>query len=103
MNVTKGVFGDPVLNYVKAYVAITVGGSNYMWLHKRTANKSLLTFRMAQSLQDEVAGFLDARNITYVRKTKTILITIDKDMVERNAELFISIAELVKKSWEGGA
>jgi hypothetical protein len=100
LNVTKSVFGEPVLNYVKYYVAITVGGNNYMWLHRRTLNKSLLTFRMPQSLQDEAAGLLDARNITYVRKTKTIRITVDKDMVERNTDLFKSIAELVKKSWE---
>lgn len=36
MNVTSSVFGETVLNYLKAYVAITVGGSNYMWLHRRT-------------------------------------------------------------------
>src|SRR5580704_11237617 len=90
LNVTKSVFGDPVLNYLKYYIAITVGGSNYMWLHRRI-NKSLLTFRMAQSLQDEATGLLDAQNITYVRKTKTIKITIDRDMIERNAEAFTRI------------
>jgi hypothetical protein len=74
-----------------------------MGLHRRTLNKSLLTFRMAQSFQDEAAGLLDARNIAYVRKTKTIRITVDKEMIERNAELFIAIAALVKRSREGGA
>jgi hypothetical protein len=103
LNVTSNVFGQPVLNFLKHYVAITVGGSNYMWLHRRTLNKSLLTFRMAQSLQDEAAGLLDAKNITYVRTTKIIRITVDKEMIERNAELFVGIAGLVKKSWEGGA
>lgn len=102
LNVTKSVFGEPVLNYLKYYIAITVEGSNYMWLHRR-ANKSLLTFRMALSLQDEATGLLDARNITYVRKTKTIRITVDREMIERNADLFSSIGMLVKRSWEGGA
>jgi hypothetical protein len=102
-NVTSSVFGASVLNYLKAYVAITVGGSNYMWLHRRTLPKSLLLVRIAQSLQDEAAGILDAKNIAYVRKPKTIRITIDREMVETNAELFKSIAALVKKSWEGGA
>lgn len=92
LNITKPVFGEPVLNYVKAYVAITVGSYNCMWLHRRTLNKSLLTFRMAQSLQDETAGILDARNIAYVRKTKTIRITVDKEMIDRNAELFTTVA-----------
>ena len=101
LNVTKSTFGEPVLNYLKYYVAITVGGSNYMWLHRRI-NKSLLTLRMAQFLQDEATGLLDAQNITYVRKTKTIKIAVDREMIERNADLFASIAALVKKSWEGG-
>src|SRR6266487_612549 len=68
LNITKGVFGQPVLNYLKGYVAITVDGSNYMWLHRRTSDKSLLVFRMAQHLQDEAAALLDAGTITYVRK-----------------------------------
>lgn len=100
LNVTKDVLGEPVLNYVKAYVAITVDGSNFMWLHKRTLNKSLLSFRMTQALQEEATKLLDEQNITYVRKTKTIRITVDREMIERNTELFRKIATLVKRSWE---
>ncbi|MGE9010569.1 hypothetical protein ACO2JO_18445 [Leptospira interrogans] len=102
LNVTSSVLEHPTLNYLKAYVAITVDGNNYMWFHKRTSNKSILNFRMAQSLQDEAAALLDKQNITYVRKTKTIKITVDKEMVERNEDLFRSIAALIKKSWQGG-
>ena len=57
---------------------------------------------MAQSLQDEASGLLDGKNITYVRKTKTIKVTVDKEMIERNEELFTKIAALIKKSWQGG-
>lgn len=102
LNITSSVLGQPSLNYLKAYVAITVDGNNYMWFHKRTSNKSILNFRMAQSLQDEAAALLDKKNITYVRKTKTIKITVDKEMIERNEDLFRSIAALIKKSWQGG-
>jgi hypothetical protein len=102
LNITKSVFTDPVLNYVKYYVAITVAGYNYMWLHKRSQNKSLLGFRMVQSLQDEIASLLDAHNITYVRKPKKFLITVDKNMIEKNRDVFTAIATLVKKSWEVG-
>jgi hypothetical protein len=101
LNITKPIFGDPELNYLKGYVAITVDGDNYMWLHRRTLNKSLLVFRMAQSLQDEAAGILDGKNIAYVRKTKTIRVTVDKNMIEHNGELFTTVAALVKKSREG--
>ncbi len=102
VNVTRDVFGESVLNYLKAYVAITVDGSNYMWLHRRTQPKSFLLCRMAQSLQDEAGAILDAKNITYVRTTKTIRLIVDKEMIETNAETFKSIAALVKRSWQGG-
>jgi hypothetical protein len=95
--------GEPVLNYLKNYVAITVGGNNYMWLHKRTLNKSLLSARMDQSLQDDAAAILDAGNVAYVRKPKSVRIVVDKEMIEKNAELFKNLAALVKRSWEGGA
>ena len=101
-NITRPALGESELNYVKYYVAITVAGNNYMWLHKRSQNKSLLGFRMAQSLQEEAAGLLDAQNITYVRKPKRFLLTVDKQMIEKNAETFAAIASLVKKSWEVG-
>lgn len=102
LNITHDVFDNPDLNYVKNYVAISVGGYNYLWLHRRSLNKSLLGFRMAQSLQDEVASFLDAANITFVRKPNKFLITVDKDMVERNAALFKDLAKIIKRSWESG-
>jgi len=68
-------------------------------LNKRIADKSLLGFRISQSLQDEVAAILDSDNISYVRKPKVFRITIDKQMVEKNKEMFRSIAGLVKKTW----
>ena len=74
-----------------------------MWLHKRTLNKSLLVSRIDQSLQDNAAAILDAGNVAYVRKPRTIRIVVDKEMIEKNAELFRSLAALVKKSWEGSA
>jgi hypothetical protein len=99
---TKDIFNAPTLNYLKSYIAITVGGYNYMWLHKKTANKSLLGLRIVPSLQDQAAKLFDAQNIPYVRKTKEFRITPDKEIIEKNADMFKEIAVLVKKSWEGG-
>jgi hypothetical protein len=31
VNITSTILDEPVLNYLKNYVAITVGGNNYMW------------------------------------------------------------------------
>lgn len=102
IDVTRSIFGPSSLNYVKYYIAIAVSGNNFMWLHKRSMNKSLLGFRMMEALQDEISGLLDARNIAYVRKPRKFLIIVDKGMIEANTETFASIASLVKKSWEIG-
>lgn len=98
--VTQGIFQEATLSYVKSYVAINVAGNNYLWLHKRSLEKSLLGFRMALSLQDEVAALLDGHNITYVRKPKRFLLTVDKEFIDARADVFRSIAALVKKTWE---
>jgi len=100
MNIIKPVLGNPALNYVKAYVAITVDGDNYMWLRPRSSNKSLLTFRMAQSLQADAAAVLDGKNVAYVRKPKSMRVIADKEMIEQDEQLFRSVATLVKKSWD---
>lgn len=103
LGITKEVFGDPSLDYLKNHVAIKVGNSNYFWLNKRSSGKSLLGFRISASLQDEAATLLDARSITYVRKAKDMRVTVDRAMIQRNTEMFTELATLVKRSREGGA
>jgi len=98
---TRDIFTDPALSYVKHYVAITVSGHNYFWLHKRSSNKSLLGFRMSQALQDETAALLDGNDITYVRKPREFLLTVDKQMIEKHRDVMRSLAALVKKTWSG--
>jgi hypothetical protein len=100
MSVSSSVFGQPSLNYLKQYVAITVDGNNYIWLHRRTSNKSLLVCRVAQALQDEATALLDESKIAYVRKTKTVRFTVDPEMIEQHASLFKSLADIVKRSWQ---
>jgi hypothetical protein len=95
------VFGDATLNYLKYYVAVSVGGNNYLWLHKRSSNKSLLGFRISQSLQSEAAELLDTKNIAYVKKPKAIRITVDRDMIAADPDLFRALAQLVKRTWRG--
>lgn len=99
--ITQDIFSAPTLSYLKHYVAITVSNQNYLWLHKRSANKSLLGFRMSPSLQEEAATLLDSNNISYIKKPKKFYITIDKQMVEKDKDVLRSIAMLVKKRWEG--
>jgi hypothetical protein len=92
----------PELNYLKHYVALTVDGSNYLWMHKRASEKSLLGFRMASSLQDEVAQLLDRESQTYVRKPDGFRLTIDAEIVRRNPTFFREVFSFVKKHWDYG-
>jgi hypothetical protein len=57
---------------------------------------------MRQSLQDEAAALLDGKKITYSRRPNSFRFTIDGEMVEKNADVFKSLATLVNKSWESG-
>jgi hypothetical protein len=98
--ITQDVFTDPKLNFVKEYIAIAVAGNNYLWLRKRSSDKSLLGFRMSPMFQDEAAALLDSKTISYVRKPKRLSVTVDKPMIENTKDVFRSIAELVKKSWQ---
>ena len=98
--ITRPVFKDPSINYLKSYVALSIDGYNYMKLNKRTSNKSLLKIGATEEpTQDDIAALLDAENISYVRKNKRFRMTVDKDTVKKHSELFKSIAVLVKKSW----
>lgn len=94
-------FDEPGLNYRKGHVAITVHNNNYFMLHKRSQNKSLLAFRISTDLVDEATGLLDQNNIPYVHRAKKLLITVDKAFVEDHKELFLSLARLVKRTWQG--
>ena len=101
--VVKAELDDPQVSYVKNYVAITVGRNNYFGLHKRSGNKSLLAFRIAAHLVDEAQQVLDEAKISFARKPKSILITVDATTIEANAEAFSKLAGFVRRSWEKGA
>jgi len=99
LEIFSSIFGEPILNYVKDYISITSSGNsyNYIWLRKRSQNKSLLGFRVKEEMNEKVKSFFDENNISYTYKPKHFLITIDKKLVEQNKEIFIKIAEIIKE------
>jgi hypothetical protein len=92
--------GDPRVGYVKNYVAITVGRNNYFWLHKRSGNKSLIGLRIAAHLADEAQRVLDDAKISFTRKPKSVVLTVDTATIDMNASAFAKLAALVRRSWE---
>lgn len=103
LNLIKDELKEPRLSYVKNYVAINVGRNNYFWLHKRSGNKSLLGFRIAAHLADQAQQVLDEAKISFSRKPKSILITIDAATINANAIPFTKLAALVRQTWDRDA
>lgn len=93
----------PQVGYVKNYVSISVGRNNYFGLHKRSGNKSLLNFRIAPHLADDAQQLLDGAKISFTRKPKAFLITIDAATINANPEVFSKLANLVRRTWEKSA
>jgi hypothetical protein len=103
LGVVAPALAEPQLSYLKNYIAITVGRNNYFWLHKRSENKSLVGFRVAAHIADEAQQVLDAAKISFTRKPKAILVTVDPATIETNAESFSMLANIVRRTWEKGA
>lgn len=100
VGIISSVFTQVKLKYVKAYISVTVNGNIYFWFHKRAANKSLLNFWVGERLINSAKSLLDAKGLTYtVRKDHTVRVTIDKKMLEENADLFRKQAEFVHQAW----
>ncbi|MBU3590422.1 hypothetical protein ICN11_00105 [Polynucleobacter sp. 78F-HAINBA] len=100
LEITGSHLPDSKISYVKNYVALNVGRNNYFWLHKRSGNKSLLGFKIADHLADEAESLLDNAKISFTKKPKKILITVDQSIIQSNSEIFITLASLVKRTWE---
>lgn len=100
LNSIGDIFEAPTIRFVKNYVAFTVLGNNYYWLHKRSAKKSLLGFRLSDENLDNVLQLLDEQNISYVQKRGRFKITVDAEFITKNRDLLRQIAEHVKKTWQ---
>ncbi|WP_321891997.1 hypothetical protein [Paraburkholderia tropica] len=98
--VVRPELNDPQLSYLKNYIAVAVGRNNFFWMHKRSASKSLLGFRIAPHLADEAQQVLDGAKISFTRKPKSIWLTVDSSMIQENAVVFSEIAKLVRRTWE---
>lgn len=99
ISVVKPAFDGPKLNYVKNYIAIEVNGHNYLWLHKRSRGKSLLTLWLSESNMTKGTELLDAASLTYVTRGEHLRLTIDKQFIKTNAERFLALAHLIRTSW----
>lgn len=98
--IVSEVLDSPSLRYVKNYIAINVLGNNYFWFHKRSANKSLLGFRISDERLDEVSRLLDEQSVSFVQKRDQIKFTVDKDFIKKHSDSLRQIALFVKETWK---
>lgn len=98
--IVSSVLDKPEVHYVKNYTSIAVNGKNFLWFHKRAANKSLLTFWVGERLIGKAKALLDEKDISYtVQKNRSIRVTTDKEMLMSNSEVFKQLAVLVNQAW----
>ena len=94
------IFESPSLSYVQSYIAIKVSSNNYFWFRKRSTPKSLFGFRISDDQVGEVEKLLDEQSISFVQKRNRFKFTVDKDFIEKHADLLRQIAEFVKETWK---
>jgi hypothetical protein len=88
------------LNYRKNHIPIHFNNKIHFGFNSLRGNKSHLWFWVNDSHLPQVAKILDEKSISYVTKRNHFNLTVDKEMIEKNTELFREIATLVKHSWQ---
>jgi hypothetical protein len=100
LDAIRSALPEAVLNFVKNYIKIEVGGNNYMWLHKRGSGRSLLGCWFTEPNLLAASALLDEAGLAYTKKVQTLRIVVDRTAVTSNAAAFAKIADLAKKSWQ---
>jgi len=87
------------LHYVKYYIAISVNGENYIWLHKRSGNKSLIGIWFSEKYLGQASEVLDEAEISYSKKKQTLYFTTDSKTLKDHEPSILKLAEFSKLSW----
>ena len=87
------------LHYVKYYIAISVNGENYIWLHKRGGSKSLIGIWFSDKYQAQASELFDKAEISYSKRKQTLYFTTDSKTLKDHAPLILKLAEFSKLSW----
>jgi hypothetical protein len=100
LEATRAALTGATLNFVKNYIGINVNGNNYMWLHKRSSGRSLLSCWFTETHLPDAIALLEEAGLAYTKKSQTLRISIDTATITSKAEAMAKIANLVKKSWK---
>jgi hypothetical protein len=87
------------LHYLKYYIAISVNGDNYIWLHKRGGNKSQIGFWFSEKYFGQASEQLEKAEISYSKKNQQLYLTTDSKTLKNHATVMLKLAEFCKLSW----
>lgn len=104
LKVVSPVYGKMELGYAKYYIAVRMENAffNQFSLKPRSGSKSLLEFWVNDADLEVVSSAFDQRSVPFTQKkaskgTTQLVLTVDQKLVESAADLFLQIAEFVKK------
>ena len=99
LDLVKPVWSEVNLHYTRNIVGLAVGRNSYFWLGKRSGNKSLLGFCIREEDMDQAEKLLDEIGVAYVKDKKNpwLRMTTDKESILARAEVFKTIARLVRQ------
>jgi hypothetical protein len=97
--IIKQELPDAHLHYVKYYIAISVNGDNYIWLHKRSGSKSQIGMWFSEKYLGQAGEQLDNADISYSRKNQTLYFTTDSKTLKSHTTLILKLSEFSKLSW----
>ncbi len=86
------------LHYVQGYIAISVNGTNYIWLNKRGGNKCRVGFWFSEKYFAQASEQLDKAEISYSKKGQMLYFTTDSKTLKNHATLILKLAEFSKLS-----
>jgi len=90
---------QPKTKYLKNYISVVNNGDTYFWFYKRTGGKSILNVWVGKKHIQDAQNMLTASGITHRVRGDHVLISTDKEALEKKSAFFVQLAELVKRAW----
>jgi hypothetical protein len=93
------VFPGMNLNYLKYYVALRVGNTNYFSLKRRSGGESVIRFWLDEEGWSTAQPLIDSQGLQFDRKQATGRIFGNADLIRTNSEFFKKLGEMVKQAY----
>ena len=100
LELLQPIFSTGKLHFVKNYIAIDFEGNNYIWIRKRSGDKSKVSMWFSKNQLGAAMELLDGAEISYVQKNQSLFFTSDCKTLKQHADVMTKLAEFTKASWK---